>query len=214
MPDDLTRWLDQHGLSEFLPAFQQEQVSVPDLPHLTEAHLKEMGLPLGPRCRFLAAVTGAGPAVSPAATVSGLQVEQAVKLLATVVTVGQAVEMPSIRGRIADVFAPAGLVQEQRGLVLLLQSGLPDLLAQGRPAMSLELLSWVDRLCRDHCLDRSKAVDLVTIWNRALGGKGLAVTPVSPQTPVTQVRSPAAPASSQITRPAWSVASGQDQHGT
>jgi class 3 adenylate cyclase/tetratricopeptide (TPR) repeat protein len=56
MADDLARWLERLDLSKYAEIFAEHEVSVRDLPHLTEDDLKGLGLPLGPRRRLLAAV--------------------------------------------------------------------------------------------------------------------------------------------------------------
>ncbi|MGE3742139.1 MAG: adenylate/guanylate cyclase domain-containing protein [Geminicoccaceae bacterium] len=55
MVDDLARWLEKLDLGKYAEVLAQHEVSVRDLPHLTEDDLKELGLPLGPRRRLLAA---------------------------------------------------------------------------------------------------------------------------------------------------------------
>ncbi|KUJ73472.1 guanylate cyclase [Ruegeria marisrubri] len=52
---DIGAFLDELGLAKYLPVFETHEVEMPDVPHLTEDDLKEMGLPLGPRRRILAA---------------------------------------------------------------------------------------------------------------------------------------------------------------
>ena len=49
MPPSLGEWLTANGLSEFQQVFVDNQVDLTVLPLLTEADLKELGLPLGPR---------------------------------------------------------------------------------------------------------------------------------------------------------------------
>ena len=49
-------WLAELGLGEYVEAFVAERIERSDLPHVTEADLKEMGLPIGPRRRVLAAI--------------------------------------------------------------------------------------------------------------------------------------------------------------
>jgi class 3 adenylate cyclase/tetratricopeptide (TPR) repeat protein len=56
MADDLAQWLDKLDLGKFAEVLAKHEVSVRDLPHLTEDDLKDLGLPLGPRRRLLAAV--------------------------------------------------------------------------------------------------------------------------------------------------------------
>ena len=65
---DLEEWLRARGLERYAAAFEAAEVDLETLPHLTDEDLKEIGLPLGPRRRILAAggATGASPpAVGP-----------------------------------------------------------------------------------------------------------------------------------------------------
>jgi class 3 adenylate cyclase/predicted ATPase len=59
-------WLVELGLEQYAEVFEQEEVTLDDLPHLSSADLKELGLPLGPRNRILraAAAISAGEPVS------------------------------------------------------------------------------------------------------------------------------------------------------
>jgi class 3 adenylate cyclase len=52
---DLKAWLASVGLERYAPAFEAAEIDIETLPHLTEDDLKEIGLPLGPRRRVLAA---------------------------------------------------------------------------------------------------------------------------------------------------------------
>src|SRR5262245_3018771 len=56
MADDLARWLEKLDLGKYAAILAKHEVSVRDLPHLTEDDLKGLGLPLGPRRRLMAAV--------------------------------------------------------------------------------------------------------------------------------------------------------------
>ena len=53
----IREWLEHVGLGEFADAFEREQVGLDDVPELVESDLKDLGLPLGPRKRFLKAAT-------------------------------------------------------------------------------------------------------------------------------------------------------------
>ncbi len=53
----IREWLEHVGLGEFADAFEREQVGLDDIPELVESDLKDLGLPLGPRKRFLKAAT-------------------------------------------------------------------------------------------------------------------------------------------------------------
>jgi class 3 adenylate cyclase/predicted ATPase len=50
------QWLAQLGLEKYAGAFGDAEVDLQALPHLTDADLKELGLPLGPRRKVLAAI--------------------------------------------------------------------------------------------------------------------------------------------------------------
>jgi class 3 adenylate cyclase len=53
---DIRVWLGELGLGDYADAFAAEQVAFQDLPHLTDAMLKDIGLPVGPRARVLSAI--------------------------------------------------------------------------------------------------------------------------------------------------------------
>ncbi|MBT6275478.1 MAG: hypothetical protein HOI95_15250 [Chromatiales bacterium] len=51
-------WLEQQGLGEFENLFAAEHIEFETLPDLTEADLKDLGLPLGSRKKLLKAIKG------------------------------------------------------------------------------------------------------------------------------------------------------------
>ena len=51
----IREWLDGLGLGEYAEAFEAERITPEALPHLSEANLKELGLPMGPRAQVLSA---------------------------------------------------------------------------------------------------------------------------------------------------------------
>ncbi len=53
---DVATWLQKHGLSKYAAAFAEHEVEFGDLSELTDEDLITIGLPLGPRRRFLKAV--------------------------------------------------------------------------------------------------------------------------------------------------------------
>ena len=53
MSEDVTKWLDGHGLGRYAGAFEENEIGIADIPLLTQDDLREMGLPIGPRRRFL-----------------------------------------------------------------------------------------------------------------------------------------------------------------
>ena len=55
---DLQQWLTGLGLERFAEAFEREEVTLDSLPDLSEADLKDLGLPLGPRKTILRAASG------------------------------------------------------------------------------------------------------------------------------------------------------------
>ena len=72
MATGIRGWLETLGLGKYGDAFVGNEVDVRDLPGLTDADLRELGLPLGPRRRILMALdksneTGAKAAVSASA---------------------------------------------------------------------------------------------------------------------------------------------------
>jgi class 3 adenylate cyclase len=53
--EELQRWLTSHGLGDFFETLAEERIRVVDLPDLTEADLRELGMPMGPRKQLLRA---------------------------------------------------------------------------------------------------------------------------------------------------------------
>lgn len=53
--NDLAEWLDANNLAEYTDVFYSQHVGIEDVPQLTESDLREMGLRLGDRKRFLRA---------------------------------------------------------------------------------------------------------------------------------------------------------------
>jgi class 3 adenylate cyclase len=53
---DLANWLRSLGLERFEAAFRENEIDESVLPHLTEEHLRELGLPLGARIKLVAAI--------------------------------------------------------------------------------------------------------------------------------------------------------------
>ena len=58
---DIAEWLRSLGLERYAQAFQDAEVTPDVLPELTEADLRELGLPLGPRKVVLQAIQALGP---------------------------------------------------------------------------------------------------------------------------------------------------------
>ncbi|MES0827647.1 ATP-binding protein [Ruegeria sp. SCP11] len=53
---DIAIWLEKHGLSKYAEAFAEHEIELGDLTELTDEDLVTLGLPLGPRRRFMKAV--------------------------------------------------------------------------------------------------------------------------------------------------------------
>lgn len=69
MVDDIRHWLEELGLGKYGDVFVENEISVRDLPAITDDDLKELGLPLGPRRRILMVVgTLQVPSLGSAAT--------------------------------------------------------------------------------------------------------------------------------------------------
>jgi class 3 adenylate cyclase/predicted ATPase len=62
---DIAAWLRQLGLERYEQAFQKGEVDPEILPELTDADLKELGIPLGPRKKLLKAITGSAAEAEP-----------------------------------------------------------------------------------------------------------------------------------------------------
>src|SRR5215813_13919646 len=54
--NEMRQWLTDLGLERFAELFEREEVTSANLPELTEADLKDLGLPLGPRKTILKAI--------------------------------------------------------------------------------------------------------------------------------------------------------------
>jgi hypothetical protein len=50
-------WLQKLGLGQYAQTFAENEIDVSVLPHLTDQDLKDIGVPLGPRRKILAAIT-------------------------------------------------------------------------------------------------------------------------------------------------------------
>jgi class 3 adenylate cyclase/predicted ATPase len=62
---DLGNWLRNLGLERFEAAFRDNAIDESVLPHLTEDHLRELGLPLGARIKLLAAIAALSKQAAP-----------------------------------------------------------------------------------------------------------------------------------------------------
>lgn len=55
---EVAAWLNGLGLGKYAHAFEDHEIDFAALPHLTEDMLEEIGLPVGPRAKVLAAISG------------------------------------------------------------------------------------------------------------------------------------------------------------
>src|SRR6185436_16346723 len=53
---DVRHWLNTNGLAQLTEIFEREQIDLDALKVLTESNLKDLGLPMGPRAKLLAAI--------------------------------------------------------------------------------------------------------------------------------------------------------------
>ena len=58
---DIRQWLEQHGLGKYAEVFEENEIGVAHLHLLTDEDVRELGLPMGPRKQFLAAVAEESP---------------------------------------------------------------------------------------------------------------------------------------------------------
>src|SRR6476659_4730194 len=65
----IANWLKKLGMSEYAQRFAENRIDLSVLPHLTDQHLKELGVALGDRLKMLQAI-GELTAASAAAPVS------------------------------------------------------------------------------------------------------------------------------------------------
>jgi SAM domain (Sterile alpha motif) len=62
---DISAWLRELGLERYEQAFQKGEIDPAILPELTDADLKELGIPLGPRKQLLKAISALAPGTGP-----------------------------------------------------------------------------------------------------------------------------------------------------
>ena len=75
---NIRQWLAGIGLEQYAEAFEREQIDPDSALYLTEANLKDLGLPMGPRARFLSAIQALSPPArptSPGAPPNGVAVQ-------------------------------------------------------------------------------------------------------------------------------------------
>lgn len=75
--NDITKWLAEHGFERFTDVFWENEIDLEALSELTDQHLKEMGLPLGPRVKMLKAIErlALDPPEEPAVAAASLPTE-------------------------------------------------------------------------------------------------------------------------------------------
>jgi class 3 adenylate cyclase len=56
LASDITEWLEGLALSKYASAFAEAEIDLAALPYITEQDLKDLGLPIGPRRKVLAAI--------------------------------------------------------------------------------------------------------------------------------------------------------------
>lgn len=61
MVGDIREWLECLGLGKYVEVFAENEIDLDVLPHLSEGDLNELGLPMGPRKKLLAAIAELGP---------------------------------------------------------------------------------------------------------------------------------------------------------
>ena len=54
--DEVAAWLRGLGLAKYVKDFEDNEIDFDALPHLTESMLEQIGLPIGPRAKLLAAI--------------------------------------------------------------------------------------------------------------------------------------------------------------
>lgn len=81
MTADIRQWLDELGLGKHVDAFVEAEIDFDVLPHLSDADLKDIGLPIGARKRLLLAVSRlrleAAPAGADASEAAAAEPERA-----------------------------------------------------------------------------------------------------------------------------------------
>jgi class 3 adenylate cyclase len=69
---DIEGWLRGLGLERYAGSFRDNEIDAAVLSRLTDEHLKELGLPLGPRLKLLAAIATLHDATTPSAPAPGM----------------------------------------------------------------------------------------------------------------------------------------------
>ena len=69
---DIAAWLRGLGLERYAKSFRDNEIDAAVLPRLTDEHLKELRLPLGPRLKLLAAIAMLRDETAPPAPAPGI----------------------------------------------------------------------------------------------------------------------------------------------
>ncbi|WP_418160155.1 SAM domain-containing protein [Benzoatithermus flavus] len=78
---DVGAWLRRLGLERYAQAFRDAEITPEALPELTDADLRELGLPLGPRKVVLKAIRAlAGPSTTMASVAGAAQAARLFRL--------------------------------------------------------------------------------------------------------------------------------------
>ena len=65
MTGDIRQWLDSLGLARYAETFDENEIDLDALPHITEDDLKDIGVALGARRKLLAAIAKLSPKAGP-----------------------------------------------------------------------------------------------------------------------------------------------------
>ncbi len=77
MAGDISEWLENLGLGKYVEVFDENEIDLNVLPHLSEGDLKELGLPMGPRKKLLAAIAEIEPSAPPECGLNKMKFEAA-----------------------------------------------------------------------------------------------------------------------------------------
>jgi hypothetical protein len=108
---DIATWLERIGAGDYVARFAAEEIDFAALPHLTESDLKELGLPIGPRRKVLAAIASLprGPGGSSQRANNALLTDYTPAHLAERIRTSRGVAKQIEQGAPADIFASADI---------------------------------------------------------------------------------------------------------
>ena len=101
MVGDIKEWLEGLGLAKYAKTFAENEIDFAVLRHLGEGDLTELGLPMGPRKKLLAAIAELDVA-EPAPTPVESQIREAERRQLTVMFVDLVVRSTATRRRAAS----------------------------------------------------------------------------------------------------------------